>query len=120
MTSLSSTDGRQGATNQVEELQEPHLLCKQGMLYEVERWIHDGRPIQSVADVPTRGAYRSALDIALETGQHSLCVLLLRSGYRLELERHSPLNVALGKRRWDLTDLLLEHGADPHQVDLTI
>jgi len=112
-------DHRKGTTDRVEELQELHSLCQRGMLYEVERWIGDERPIQIASNVEIRGHYCSALEIALDTGQHSLCVLLLRSGYSLELERHSPLNFALESRRWDLVDLLLEHGADPHTVDLT-
>lgn len=102
----------------VEDLKKLHLLCQKGMLYEVEQWIRDGQPLQLDPDVEIRGYYRSALEIALETGQHSLCVLLLRSGYRLDLERDSPLSIALGMRRWDLLDLLLEHGADPHKADL--
>ena len=110
---------RREPTAQVEELQELHVLCRQGRLYEVERWIGGGRPLQSASSAAARGHYRSALRIALETGQHSLCDLLLRNGYCLDLERDSPLNVALGRRRWDLIDLLLEYGADPHRTDLT-
>ena len=52
------------------------------------------------------------MEVAIETGQHSLVLLLLRSGYRLDLERHNPLNRALRQRRVDLFDLLLEWGAD--------
>jgi len=33
-------------------------------------------------------------------------VLLLQNGYRLELERYAPLDLALRSRRWDLFDLL--------------
>jgi len=115
-----SANHGQGTTDRVEELQELHSLCKRGMLYEVERWIGDKRPLQISSNVEIRGYYRSALEIASESGQHSLCVLLLRSGYSIDLERHSPLNIALEIRRWDFVDLLLEHGADPHRVDLAI
>jgi len=48
--------------------------------------------------------------MALETGQHSVAVLLLSSGYRIELERYSPLDMALQARRWDLFDLLVQWG----------
>src|SRR5262245_46459424 len=119
MISSPSPHDRRGVTVHVEELQDLHLLCRKGMLYEVERWIHDSRPLQIAADVYIRGQYRSALEIALETGQHSLSVLLLRSGYQLNLERNSPLNIALRTRREDLLNLLLEHGADPQMVGLT-
>src|SRR5262249_8436193 len=54
----------------------------------------------------------------LGRGQHSLVLLLLRSGYQLELERYGPLNVALRARRWDMIDLLVEWGADLRSADV--
>ena len=45
-------------------------------------------------------------------------VLLLSKGYRIELERYSPLDLALQARRWDLFDLLLEWGADLKSADV--
>jgi hypothetical protein len=45
-------------------------------------------------------------------------LLLLREGYRLELERYAPLDRALSDRRWDLFDLLLERGANLKSVGL--
>jgi len=96
-----------------EEIKPLLQLCREGRLYDVERWITEGKPLQLAPDAISRG-YRppSALEVALETGQHSLALLLLRNGYRLDLERHNPLDLALKKRRWDLFDLLLEWGAD--------
>jgi hypothetical protein len=44
--------------------------------------------------------------------------LLLSGGYRLELERYAPLDMALQARRWDLFDLLLEWRADLKSVDV--
>lgn len=58
------------------------------------------------------------LQIALESGQHSLALLLLRSGYWLELERYRPLDMTLRSRRWDLFELLLEWGADLKSADV--
>ncbi len=86
-------------------------MCRDGRLYAVERWIAEGRPLQLAPDgIPKGTRPKTALQIALETGQHSLAVLLLSSGYRLELERTAPLDLALQGRRWDLVDLLLEWG----------
>jgi hypothetical protein len=51
-------------------------------------------------------------------GQRSLAYLLLRSGYRLELERYAPLDMALEARRWDFVDLLVEWGADLRSADV--
>ena len=44
---------------------------------------------------------------------------MLCNGYDPNLEPDSPLNLLLRARRWDLLDLLLEWGADPHRVRLT-
>lgn len=94
-------------------------MCREGRLYEVERWIAEGKPIQVAPQaIPKSSRPKTALQIALETGQHSLAVLLLSRGYRVELERYSPLDMALQVRRWDLFDLLLEWGADLRSADV--
>lgn len=96
-----------------------HQLCREGRLYDVERWIADGKPIQLTPEAIPKGARpKTALQIALESGQHSLASLLLSSGYRLELERYALLDMTLQARRWDLLDLLLEWGADLKSVDV--
>jgi hypothetical protein len=72
-----------------------------------------------VPDVIPKGARpKTALQVALETGQHSLVSLLLKSRYRLDLERYSPVDLALKVRRWDLFDLLLQWGADLKSADV--
>lgn len=96
-----------------EDIRALHQMCRDGRLYDVERWIAEGKPLQLASDAIPKGIrLKTALQIALETGQHSLAFLLLSSGYRLELERVAPLDLALRGRRWDLVDLLLEWGAD--------
>jgi hypothetical protein len=102
-----------------DELRPFLALCREGRLYEVERWLADGRPVQLDPEAIRRG-YRppSALEVAIESGQHSLTQLLLRSGYRLDIERHNPLDRALKQRRLDLFNLLLEWGADLKSADL--
>jgi hypothetical protein len=102
-----------------DDLRALHLLCREGRLYDVERWIADGKPLQLSPEVIPKGARpKTALQIALESGQHSLALLLLKNGYRLDLERYSPLNLVLNARRWDLFDLLLEWGADLESADV--
>ncbi len=96
-----------------EDIRALHQMLRDGRLYDVERWISEGRPLQLAPNaIPKGRRLKTALQIALETGQHSLALLLLSSGYRLELERVAPLDLALRGRRWDLVDLLLEWGAD--------
>lgn len=94
-------------------------MCREGRLYDVERWIAEGKPLQLAPEAIRKGTRpKTALQIALEDGQHSLAFLLLRSGYRLELERYAPLDMVLEARRWDLVDLLVEWGADLRSADV--
>ena len=67
-----------------EALTELHRLCREGRLYDVERWIQAGRPLQTAADTTARQRRApSALEIALDTGNHALVALLLCNGYDL-------------------------------------
>lgn len=78
-----------------------------------------GQPLQLQDAPPAKGRHiPSPLEIAMEVGNHALALLLLCNGYDPNLEEHSPLDPALQARRWDLLDLLLEWGADPHRVEL--
>lgn len=102
-----------------ENLADLHQLCRQHRLYEVEEWIRAGRPLQLAAEVSVKGRHwTSALEIGLQAQNQALVLLLLCNGYDLELERACPLDLALRVRRWDLVELLLEWGADPHRVCL--
>lgn len=102
-----------------EGLAELHQLCRTGRLYDIERWIRDHRPLQLAAEISVKGRrLTSALEIALDEGNHALVLLLLCNGYDPNLEPRSPLDLALRARRWDLLDLLLEWGAHPLRVNL--
>ncbi len=103
------------------ELEELHLLCRQGRLYDVERWIIAQRPLQlhGASHAARTGRHRpTALEIALKQHNHALALLLLCNGYDVDLEPRCALDQALGLRRPDLVALLLDWGADPHRVDL--
>lgn len=105
-------------TAHLEDLQVLLQLCEHGKLCEVDQWIGDGRPLQLSPETPVRRRPRSALEIALSTGQHSLSLLLLRSGYRPDLDPRSPFDIALSARRTGLLYLLFQFGADPHRAEL--
>lgn len=102
------------------ELEELHRFCREGRLYEVERWIWDGRPLQLRAGfrIDGRRQYKTAFEIALERQDQALLLLLVANGYDLAAERECPLDAALESRRRELVDLLLDWGADPGRVDL--
>jgi hypothetical protein len=97
-------------------------MCREGRVYDVEQWVNDAKPLQLVPGAEPKGRHPvTAMEISLNSGQHSLTLLLLRSGYRLDLEKISVLDMVLEKRRWDLFELLLEWGADmnsasPHAI----
>lgn len=111
---------RREPTDHFKPLTELHQLCRAGRLYDVERWIQAGRPIQvHPSAIPHRGRTSSALEIALKAGNHDLILLLLANGYDPNLEPRCLLSVAIRGRRWDLLELLLEFRANPRRVDLS-
>lgn len=102
----------------VDELQELVRLCEQGRVCEVEHWVRKGLPLHLAPGLQVHGRLRSPLQIALRTGQHSLTLLLLRTGCVPDADRSSPFDTALQARRSDLVDRLFQFGADPRRVDL--
>jgi ankyrin repeat protein len=105
-------------TTEPTALTELHRMCRENRIYDVERWIASGTPLQIAAASEWKGQTTSALEIALEARNHALVLLLLCNGYDPNLERKCPLDLALRSRRWDLLDLLLEWGADPKSVSV--
>lgn len=100
-----------------DELAELLRLCREGRLYDVERWIANRAPLQ-VAN-PTGAARRwSPMGVALERRDHALTLLLLCNGYDPDLDAQPHLTCALESGREDLVHLLLTWGADPRHVDL--
>jgi hypothetical protein len=112
MRDTAAHECQRGLAPLQEDLRALHQMCREGRLYDVERWIADGKPLQLAPEAILKGTRpKTALQIVLESGQHSLASLLLKSGYRLDLERYAPLDQTLRARRWDLFDLLLQWGA---------
>ena len=103
-----------------EELRELVQLCSAGRVYDVERWIQDGRPIQALTyKRPGKASVVSPLRTAIRKRHRDLVLLLLCNGYRLDLESKdwtSVLDEALNIRALDIVDLLLHWGADPTRV----
>ena len=103
-----------------DELRELVKLCTAGQVYDVERWIQDGRPFQALTyRRPGKAGVVSPLRTAIRKKHGDLVLLFLCNGYRLDLEAehwNSVLDEALNVGAFDILELLLKWGADPTKV----
>src|SRR3954466_2631246 len=81
-------------------------MSASGRLYALEAWIDSGRSLQ----VPS-ALRKTPLQVAFTTGFHSLIELLLRHAPNQQT-KNDALGEALHRRRSDLVDLALTHGAE--------
>lgn len=93
-------------------------LCKAGRLFDVQRWIAEGKPIEPPIDAKGRGP-KAPLEVAIDSGFHSLVEILLEAGAeQARADWNSDLNAALRMRRLDIAKLLYEHGLSPADVSM--
>jgi ankyrin repeat protein len=85
-------------------------LCKTGRLFDVENWIAGGNSLCVPAELRT-----TPLDVALDTGFHSLVELLVRNEPSQDLKNRA-LRHSVGLKRLDFVELLVSHGADISSV----
>jgi len=90
-------------------------LCRAGRLYEIEKWIAAGRPL----DVPAAKNRKSKtlLQIAVNTGFHSLVELIARHETN-QASKNAALADSVSLRRMDFVELLVENGAEISSVPL--
>jgi hypothetical protein len=90
---------------QGEELRDLIQLCLAGRVYDVERWIQFGRPIQALSyERAKKAAVVSPLRSAIRKKHRDLVLLLLSNGYRMDLETNegnSVLDEAQALRAFD-------------------
>jgi ankyrin repeat protein len=93
-------------------------LIRAGKLFDVQAWITSGKPVS--LPLKTEGKRRkiSPLEIAINTGFHSIVQVLLEGGAAIEELRYSALVHALQKRRLDFVKLIAAHGADIRAVGM--
>lgn len=87
-------------------------LCRSGKLYEIEKWIASGRSIRTPPQVKA-----TPLEVAIDIGFHSLIELLARNEDCLQ-NKNRALSEAVSRRRLDLVQLLVTHGAEVRSVPL--
>jgi hypothetical protein len=80
-------------------------LCRQGKLYEIEKWISSGKSLHLPPELKI-----TPLQVALDQGFHSLVELLARSDISQEAKNGALLD-AVSKRHLEFVQLLLEKGA---------
>ncbi len=85
-------------------------LCRAGRLYEVEAWTRAGRSLEVPREVKT-----TPLDVALDTGFHSLIELLLRHEESQQV-KNDVLRHAVFLNNPAVVDLAIANGADVTSV----
>lgn len=86
-------------------------LCKVGKLFEVQKWVEDGKPFL-LPDQKAGTRWKSPLEYTMERGFHSLVQVLLEAGTPVSAFRYDALSHAIELKRLDLIKLLAKHGAD--------
>lgn len=95
-----------------EDAKELVRLCRAGRLYDIERWITAGKPL----DAPV-GKKSSLLQITVETGFHSLVELIVKHETS-QSSKNAALSDSVSLRRLDFVELLVENGAEITSVPL--
>jgi hypothetical protein len=109
---MSSLDGDTGANGAKIFLG----LCRAGRLYEIEKWIAAGKPLD-VSEATKRGRHKSLLEVVIETGFHG-SVELIAKHETSQSAKAGALGDAVSSRKLDLVELLLANGADIKAVPL--
>ena len=113
MSTNQIASNTEGATDAV-QAKALIALCRAGKLYEIEKWIAVGKSLDISAAIK-RGRQRSLLEIAVETGIHSL-VQLIAKNEAGQSAKDAALVAAVPSCRLDLVELLLASGADIKSV----
>ena len=87
-------------------------LCRAGKLYEIEKWIASGKSLRTPPQIK-----KTPLQVAMDLGFHSLIELLV-SHEDSRAAKNQALSEAVSRRRLDVVELLLAHGAELRSVPL--
>ena len=105
MAANQDSTGQMLLAQSLEELKPLYQMCREGRLYDVARWIDEGKPLQVAPQAVAKGTRpKTALQIALETGQHSLAFLILSRGYRLGM--WEKCQEPITRKLWTTSNLL--------------
>lgn len=91
-------------------------MCRTGRLYDLERWIAQGKSID-ISAASRRRRPETLLELAVEGGFHSLVELIAKNEQCGETKT-AALCAAVSAKRMDLIELLCANGADAKTVPL--
>jgi hypothetical protein len=100
-------------TNAPEDAKTLLKLCRDGRLYEIEKWITEGRPLETPAK------HGTLLQVAVQTGFHSLIELIAKHENN-QSSKNAALADAVSLHRLDFVQLLVENGADVKSSVLSV
>lgn len=95
-----------------EEIQPLVQMCWEGRLYDSQRWIETGKPMDPPVDMKVTKLRRAPVAVAIETGFHSLVELLVRSGCETDTASGTALTLAVRHGQPGIAHLLLDLGED--------
>ena len=95
------------------ELKHLFEFIQAGKLFALQQWIEDGKAVRT----PETGGSVSALTTAVGTGFHSIIEELLRAGGWPPEHLAEALELARTRKRFDIADLLVAHGAQAKHLD---
>ena len=91
------------------EAKELLILCRTGRLYDIEKWIAEGKPLEM--PVSRNARKKTLLEVAVETGFHSLVELIAKHD-NSQPSKNAALETAVSQSRLDLIELLVANGAE--------
>ena len=93
-------------------------ICKTGKLFDVQNWIAEGKPVNLPSIMEGKTRRKSPLEVAIDSGFHSLVQVLLEGGAIIKDKKYNALLHAVNNKRLDLVDLLIQHGADLKSITM--
>lgn len=97
-----------------EDLQQGLALVQKGKLFALQDWITTGKRLR--AGIP-EDLDPQLLPAAVLSGFHSMVEQLLRAGGWSTADLAAALDVARSRKRYDIAELLVTHGAQAKQID---
>lgn len=101
----------------IEEIKLLFELCRLGQLFEVQKWISSGKSV-SPPEHKTGRRPKYPVEIAIESGFHSLVKVLVQAGSVSYDEHYNALEHALAVKRFDIIELLVDCGHDVKLADM--